>query len=153
MSKQFHLADLTINFTPHPTPRAYACLRVSALVLSEQVLFLGTAVYNGSLKLPFLSYGDEYAMLQDESSTPGMRAPPSLATSALMKSPLLRRVSQEYESPAGALTLAARAAARREADKANGDRVGEGGRARASSSERQGLVRGQPGDPEYGSGR
>lgn len=79
-----------------------------------------------------------------------MRAPPSLATPSLMKSPLLRRVSQEYESPAGALTLAARAAARREAEAAAKGGTG-GTRPRASSSERQGLVYGNNGgDAEYG---
>lgn len=118
-----------------------------------QVLFLGTAVYNGSLKLPFVPYGDDYAMLDDETATPGMRAPPSLATSALMKSPLLRRMSREYESPAGALTLAARAAARRATEAAAA--AADSTRQRASSSERQGLVYGKRGaiggDPEYGS--
>lgn len=111
------------------------------------MLFVGTAVYNGSLKLPFLTYRDEYAALH-EPSTPGMRAPPSMATPSLMKSPLLRRVSHEYESPAGSLTLAARAAARRAADAALGKEA-EGGRARASSSERLGLVK-EGGDAEYG---
>ncbi|CAM9959370.1 unnamed protein product, partial [Laminaria digitata] len=57
------------------------------------VLFLGTAVYNGSLKLPYLSYDEDYAALEGADATPGMRAPPSLASSALMKSPLLRRMS------------------------------------------------------------
>eukprot|EP00752_Nemacystus_decipiens_P007702 g6885.t1 len=112
------------------------------------VLFVGTAVYNGSLKLPFLSYGEDYSALH-EPSTPGMRVPPSMATPSLMKSPLLRRVSQEYESPAGALTLAARAAARRAANAAAG--ADGSGRARASSSERLGLVKESGGgDAEYG---
>ena len=106
------------------------------------MLFLGTAVYNGSLKLPFLSYGDEYAAVAEDvgASLPtGMRTPDALATSALMRSPLLRRVSHEYESPSGALTLAARAAARREAkDVTEG---GVAGRPRALSSESQGLAR------------
>lgn len=112
---------------------------------------MGTAVYNGSLKLPFLSYGGEYASLQNEPATPGMRAPPSLATPSLMKSPLLRRVSQEYESPGGALTLAARAAARRATADAANRELGVGGssaRPRALSSERQGLKAGD--DMEYG---
>lgn len=108
------------------------------------MLFVGTAVYNGSLKLPFLSYHDSYAALQ-EPTTPGMSVPPSMATPSLMKSPLLRRVSHEYESPAGALTLAARAAARRAAAAA----ADGGGRPRASSSERLGLVN-EGGDAEYG---
>lgn len=76
-------------------------------MFSRQVLFVGTAVYNGSLKLPYLAYGEDYSALH-EPSTPGMRVPPSMATPSLMKSPLLRRVSQEYESPAGALTQAVR---------------------------------------------
>lgn len=110
------------------------------------MLFVGTAVYNGSLKLPFLKYGDDYSALH-EPATPGMRVPPSMATPSLMKSPLLRRMSQEYESPAAALTLAARAAARRAANAAiNAD--GEN-RGRANSAERLGLVK-EGSDVEYG---
>lgn len=118
---------------------------------------MGTAVYNGSLKLPGLSYDEDYVALEGADATPGMRAPPSMASSALMKSPLLRRMSQEYESPAGALTLAARAAARRANDAtlaAGASSINNRPRA-ASSTERQGLVPGKGGgvaveDLEYG---
>ena len=106
------------------------------------MLFLGTAVYNGSLKLPFLSCGDEYAAVSEHveaSLSAGMRTPDTLATSALMRSPLLRRVSHEYENPSGALTLAARAAARREANAVV--EGGAAGRPRALSSESQQLAR------------
>ena len=125
-----------------------------------QVLFVGTAVYNGSLKLPFLPYGDDYSAIPDRPATPpGMRTPDSLATSALMKSPLLRRMSLEYESPGGAMTLAARAAARRDAEAAVTLKMGAGvtreggvaGRPRALSSERQELVySADVVEPEYG---
>lgn len=117
------------------------------------MLFFGTAVYNGSLKLPFLSYGDDYSNIPDRPTTPsGMRAPDSLATSALMKSPLLRRMSLEYESPGRAMTLATRATARRDAESAVAMNEGcvvaakEGGiagRPRALSSERQELMYGR----------
>jgi hypothetical protein len=119
------------------------------------VLFLGTAVYNGSLKLPFLSYEDEYAAVAEDveaSLSAGMRTPDILATSALMRSPLLRRVSHEYESPSGALTLAVRAAARREANAVS--ESGGAGKPRALSSKSQGLARVASskagGDLEYG---
>ena len=132
----------------------YTTCCLPSLPANDQVLFLGTAVYNGSLKLPFLSYGDEYAAVAEdvEASLPAsMRTPDTLA-SALMRSPLLRRVSHEYESPAGALTLAARSTARREAQAvAEG---GSAGRPRALSSESQGLARVASntvgGDLEYG---
>lgn len=113
-------------------------------------------MYNGSVRLPFLPDGADYTSLQEEPSTPGMRAPSSLASPALMKSPLLRRVSQEYESPAGVLTLAAKAVARRAAEVATAENANFEGRPRASSSERRGLVGGGGGvvrDPEYGTGR
>ncbi|CAN0458320.1 unnamed protein product, partial [Ectocarpus sp. 12 AP-2014] len=64
----------------------YSWLQFSGMM----VLFVGTAVYNGSLKLPFLSYQESYAALH-EPTTPGMSVPPSMATPSLMKSPLLRR--------------------------------------------------------------
>lgn len=115
-----------------------------------KVLFVGTAVYNGTVRLPFLSYATDYTALNDP-PTPGMRVPASLASPALMKSPLLRRLSCEYESPAGVLTLAARAAAlRRDAEAVSRDVEGAeggqvGGRPRASSSERNSLVGGAKG--------
>ncbi|CAM9640823.1 unnamed protein product [Pylaiella littoralis] len=122
----------------------YSWLQFSGMM----VLFVGTAVYNGSLRLPFLEYGAGYSALH-EPSTPGMRVPPSMATPSLMKSPLLRRMSHEYESPAGALTLAARSAARRAANAAVNAGGGGEGRGRAASTERLGLVK-EGSDAEYG---
>lgn len=69
-----------------------------------------------------------------------------------MKSPLLRRMSLEYESPGRAITRAARLTARREAESAvalkEGDVIaaeegGVAGRPRSLSSERQELVYGR----------
>ena len=118
------------------------------------MLFLGTAVYNGSLKLPFLQYGEEYAAFAEDVGAPipaGTHTPDSLATTALMESPLLRRVLREHESPLSAFMLAARAVARREANVMTGEGVVVR-RPRTLSSERQELIYGNKsvGEMEYG---
>lgn len=118
------------------------------------MLFLGTAVYNGSLKLPFLDYGEEYAAFAEDVEAPipaGMHKSDFLATTALMKSPPLRRGSREHESPLSAFMLAARAVARREANVMTGEGVIVR-EPRALSSERQELIYGNRsvGEMEYG---
>ncbi|CAB1116147.1 unnamed protein product [Ectocarpus sp. CCAP 1310/34] len=120
----------------------YMVSQSNAIQLMLLIFFVTITTYN--IFCIYVTAYLSYAALH-EPSTPGMSVPPSMATPSLMKSPLLRRVSHEYESPAGALTLAARAAARRAAAAA----VDGGGRPRASSSERMGLVK-EGGDAEYG---
>ena len=52
------------------------------------VLFAGTAVYNGSLRIPGLEYDHRYAAIDGVDATP-----------ALTRSPLLARTAVEYCSP------------------------------------------------------
>jgi hypothetical protein len=61
------------------------------------VLFLGTAVYNGSVKLPFLEYSSLYESLGGR--TPGMATPLALASTSMTQSPLLTRAAKDYASP------------------------------------------------------
>lgn len=56
-------------------------------------MFLGTTIYNGSVRLPFLAYEDTANLLPKDGPADVMSSP------ALMRSPLLRRLSLEYENP------------------------------------------------------
>lgn len=68
------------------------------------VLFVGTAVYNGSLRVPGCSYPPPYSNIDT--------APAVLASPALMRSPLLSKSAMDYSSPNAVAALQrARAAA------------------------------------------
>ncbi|KAG5178524.1 hypothetical protein JKP88DRAFT_269098 [Tribonema minus] len=101
------------------------------------VLFVGTAVYNGSLRVPGLRY-EYYEAIE---GTPGMRAPPKLASPALMRSPLLSKSAVEYSSP-GAVEALRRARA------AAADTAKPPTRLRTGSEERQLFAKGQRGSEE-----
>ncbi|CAM9637985.1 unnamed protein product [Discosporangium mesarthrocarpum] len=113
------------------------------------VLFLGTAIYNGSLRVPGVPYPAD--TFSDTQGTPSMRTKPSLASPALMQSPLLRRLSMEHESP-GNINLRARAIARcMDEEATKGATKGEAWRPRALSEERE-VLNPQDRLPGYGSG-
>ena len=74
------------------------------------VLFLGTAIYNGSVKLPCFTYTDAApddtdrwdlspvadARLPAKMFSPRIRAPEGLASPALFRSPLLSRAASQH---------------------------------------------------------
>ncbi|CAM9136661.1 unnamed protein product [Chrysoparadoxa australica] len=61
------------------------------------VLFVGTAVYNGSLRLPGLDYSSQYMPVGG--TTPLGMTPRSMQSPSLMRSPLLTESTTEYYSP------------------------------------------------------
>ena len=70
-----------------------------AQVLALAVLLYGTAVYNGSVKVPGCEYPPEPSLVP-ASPLPVVRASPSLQASSLLKSPLIHGTPGSRGTPA-----------------------------------------------------